>query len=169
MESARRSYFDLYAHTARDLKSVNPQLRVGGPATAAASWISEFLKYTAQNMFLSIRSTHSYADDTVEDLFGTTENIPMTSGFVARWPRFGRRLKLHPRLTCPCFSRSGMCRDERCARYSVCRFGTRQYDSPVRCTADLMSFGRSPMCLKKADRLPMCLADVWVARKRRHQ
>src|ERR1700689_5083207 len=26
------SYFELYAHTARDLKSVNPKLRVGGPA-----------------------------------------------------------------------------------------------------------------------------------------
>ena len=40
----QRSYFDLYAHTARDLKSVSPQLRVGGPATAAAAWISDFLQ-----------------------------------------------------------------------------------------------------------------------------
>src|SRR6266567_2973874 len=39
----QRSYFDLYAHTARDLKSVSPQLRVGGPATAAAAWIPDFL------------------------------------------------------------------------------------------------------------------------------
>ncbi|MGA2571216.1 MAG: glycosyl hydrolase family 39, partial [Terracidiphilus sp.] len=28
------TYFDLYAHTARTLKSVSPRLRVGGPATA---------------------------------------------------------------------------------------------------------------------------------------
>ena len=31
-------------HTARDLKSVSPRLRVGGPATAAASWIVPFLQ-----------------------------------------------------------------------------------------------------------------------------
>ena len=36
----QKSYFELYAHTARDLKSVSPRLRVGGPATAAAAWVS---------------------------------------------------------------------------------------------------------------------------------
>jgi xylan 1,4-beta-xylosidase len=73
-----RSYFDLYAHTARTLKSVSPRLRVGGPATAAASWIPEFLKYTADNHVpVDFVSTHGYADDTVEDLFGTKEDIPM--------------------------------------------------------------------------------------------
>ncbi len=40
----QQSYFELYAHTARDLKSVSPRLRVGGPATAAASWVPEFLQ-----------------------------------------------------------------------------------------------------------------------------
>jgi xylan 1,4-beta-xylosidase len=40
----QRSYFELYAHTARDLKDVSARLRVGGPATAAASWISDFLR-----------------------------------------------------------------------------------------------------------------------------
>src|ERR1700760_4222045 len=40
-----QSYLDLYAHTARDLKKVNSKLRVGGPATAAAAWIPEFLQY----------------------------------------------------------------------------------------------------------------------------
>ena len=73
-----RSYFDLYAHTARDLKGVSPQLRVGGPATAAASWITEFLKYVGDNHVpIDFVSTHGYADDTVEDLFGTHEDIPM--------------------------------------------------------------------------------------------
>ncbi len=74
----QRSYFDLYAHTARVLKSVSPRLRVGGPATAAASWIPEFLKFTAENHVpIDFVSTHGYADDTVEDLFGTKEDIPM--------------------------------------------------------------------------------------------
>ena len=74
----QRSYFDLYAHTARDLKSVSPQLRVGGPATAAAAWIPDFLKFTDENHVpVDFVSTHGYADDTVLDLFGTKEEIPM--------------------------------------------------------------------------------------------
>ena len=73
-----RSYFDLYAHTARDLKSVNPKIRVGGPSTAAIAWISEFLKFTADNRVpVDFISTHAYADDTTLDLFGKDEDIPM--------------------------------------------------------------------------------------------
>ena len=73
-----KSYFDLYAHTARDLKSVSPRLRVGGPATAAASWVDEFLKYAADNHVpVDFVSSHGYADDTVENLFGTNEDISM--------------------------------------------------------------------------------------------
>jgi xylan 1,4-beta-xylosidase len=74
----KQSYFDLYAHTARAFKKVNPRLRVGGPATAAASWVSDFLKFTAANQVpIDFVSTHGYADDTVENLFGTNEDIPM--------------------------------------------------------------------------------------------
>jgi xylan 1,4-beta-xylosidase len=74
----QQSYFDLYAHTARAVKSVSPRLRVGGPATAAAHWIPEFLKFTAGNQVpVDFVSTHSYADDSVEDLFGTDEDVPM--------------------------------------------------------------------------------------------
>lgn len=73
----QNSYFELYAHTARDLKKVNSRLRVGGPATAAASWIPEFLDYvTKNNVPIDFVSTHGYADDTVENLFHTDENIP---------------------------------------------------------------------------------------------
>lgn len=74
----QKSYFELYAHTARDLKSVSPRLRVGGPATAAAAWVSDFLKFTATGHIpVDFVSTHAYADDTVEDLFGTNDDIPM--------------------------------------------------------------------------------------------
>jgi xylan 1,4-beta-xylosidase len=72
------SYFQLYAHTARDLKSVSPRLRVGGPATAAASWIPAFLKYVADNhVSIDFVSTHGYADDTVENLFHNDTPVPM--------------------------------------------------------------------------------------------
>jgi xylan 1,4-beta-xylosidase len=74
----QKSYFDLYAHTAKALKSVSPQLRVGGPATAAAAWVGDFLKFAAENHVpVDFVSTHAYADDTVENLFGTNEDIPM--------------------------------------------------------------------------------------------
>ena len=73
-----RSYFDLYAHTAHDLKSVSPRIRVGGPATAAIAWIGDFLKFTADNHVpVDFISTHAYADDTTLDLFGKDEDVPM--------------------------------------------------------------------------------------------
>jgi xylan 1,4-beta-xylosidase len=72
------SYFDLYAHTARALKAVSPRLRVGGPATAAAAWVSDFLKFASTNQVpVDFVSTHAYADDTVKNLLGTAEDIPM--------------------------------------------------------------------------------------------
>jgi xylan 1,4-beta-xylosidase len=74
----QRSYFELYAHTARDLKSVNSRLRVGGPSTAASAWVGDFLKYTAENHVpVDFVSTHAYADDTTLDLFGKNEEMPM--------------------------------------------------------------------------------------------
>ncbi|HEY3704631.1 MAG TPA: glycosyl hydrolase family 39 [Terracidiphilus sp.] len=73
-----RSYFELYAHTAQDLKSVSPRLRVGGPATAAAAWINDFLSYTAERHTpVDFVSTHGYADDTTLDLFGKDIPMPM--------------------------------------------------------------------------------------------
>jgi xylan 1,4-beta-xylosidase len=60
------------------VKSVSARLRVGGPATAATAWIPEFIKFTTENKVpVDFVSTHGYADDTVEDLFGTKEDIPM--------------------------------------------------------------------------------------------
>jgi xylan 1,4-beta-xylosidase len=70
------SYFDLYAHTANDLKKVNPRLRVGGPATAAAAWIPEFLKYTSENHVpVDFVSTHGYDDEPVERLLGSDQPL----------------------------------------------------------------------------------------------
>jgi xylan 1,4-beta-xylosidase len=74
----QKSYFELYDHTARDFKRVRPVFRVGGPATAAAAWVDAFLKHIADEQApVDFVSTHGYADDTVENLFGTNEDIPM--------------------------------------------------------------------------------------------
>jgi len=72
------TYFELYDHTARALKSVSPRLRVGGPSSSSAHWIPEFLNHVnEQHVPVDFVSSHGYADDTVEDLFGTHEAIPM--------------------------------------------------------------------------------------------
>src|SRR5712692_8355756 len=72
------TYWQLYDHTARALKSVNPRLRVGGPATAAAHWVDDFLKHTATaHVAVDFVSTHGYADDSVQDMLGIDENVPM--------------------------------------------------------------------------------------------
>jgi len=77
-EPKQATYFELYDHTARALKAVDARLRVGGPATSSAHWVDDFLAHVAQNKVpVDFVSSHGYADDTVEDLFGTQEDIPM--------------------------------------------------------------------------------------------
>ncbi len=77
-EPKQQTYFEFYDHTARALKSVSPRLRVGGPATAAAHWIPAFLEHVSKDRVpIDFVSTHGYADDTVQDMFGTNEDIPM--------------------------------------------------------------------------------------------
>jgi len=72
------TYFELYDHTARALKSVSSRLRVGGPSTSSAHWVDDFIGHaTAQNVPTDFISSHSYGDDTVQDLFGKDEDIPM--------------------------------------------------------------------------------------------
>jgi len=72
------TYFELYDHTARALKAVSPRLRVGGPASSSAHWVDSFIQHAAaENVPTDFISSHSYGDDTVEDLFGTNQDIPM--------------------------------------------------------------------------------------------
>jgi xylan 1,4-beta-xylosidase len=72
------TYFELYDHTARALKTVSPRLRVGGPATSSAHWVDDFIAHTAkENVPVDFISSHGYADDTTEDLFGKKFDIPM--------------------------------------------------------------------------------------------
>ncbi|MFZ0289475.1 MAG: glycosyl hydrolase family 39 [Candidatus Sulfotelmatobacter sp.] len=73
----QETYWELYDHTARALKKVNPKLRVGGPATAQAAWVDAFIRHCAQKQIpVDYVSTHVYANDTAQDVFGTQEDIP---------------------------------------------------------------------------------------------
>src|SRR6204780_902680 len=74
---AQASYWTLYEHTARALKQVDSRLRVGGPSTAQAAWVSAFIRHTSeQQVPLDFVSTHVYANDTSKDVFGSRESIP---------------------------------------------------------------------------------------------
>src|SRR5215469_15370285 len=71
------TYFELYEHTARAIKAVNPRLRVGGPATAQAAWADAFIRHCAENKVpVDFVSSHVYGNDKAEDVFGTHEQIP---------------------------------------------------------------------------------------------
>ncbi len=64
------TYFELYDHTARALKAVNPRIRVGGPATAQAAWVDDMIAHAARNdVPLDFVSTHVYGNDTAENVF----------------------------------------------------------------------------------------------------
>jgi xylan 1,4-beta-xylosidase len=100
----QKSYFELYAHTARDLKNISPRLRVGGPATAAAAWVGDFLKYTSANHVpVDFVSSHGYADDTVENLFGTNEEIPMDDRVCRAIAKVHGEIKASAMPTLPLF------------------------------------------------------------------
>ena len=73
----QKTYFELYDHTARDIKAVSPKLRVGGPATAQAAWVGDMIKHAEQaHVPLDFVSTHVYGNDKASDVFHTDESIP---------------------------------------------------------------------------------------------
>ena len=77
VEPKQATYWTLYDHTARAVKSVDPRLRVGGPATAQTAWIGAFLHHAAaEHVPVDFVSTHVYATDTSLTLFGRPGFIP---------------------------------------------------------------------------------------------
>ena len=57
----QKAYFDLYDLTAETIKSVDPALRVGGPSTAGAAWVPEFLTHVKQSgAGVDFVTTHTY-------------------------------------------------------------------------------------------------------------
>ena len=70
------TYYQLYDAAAGALKQVSPRLRVGGPATAQAAWIDRFIDHCVKTKApVDFVSTHVYANDSAEDVFGTHESI----------------------------------------------------------------------------------------------
>ena len=60
----QQAYFELFDLTSNTLKSVDPELRVGGPSTAGAAWIKEFLAHVQRSgAAVDFVSTHTYGVD----------------------------------------------------------------------------------------------------------
>lgn len=78
----RQAYFDLYTRTARAIKAIDPALRVGGPSTAGAAWVPEFL-------------AHARATDSPVD-FITTHTYGVDAGFLDEFGQEDRMLSPQP-------------------------------------------------------------------------
>lgn len=83
--SAKQSdYFLLYRYTVEAIKSVDSDLKVGGPATADNAWVPDFLDFCKQNALpADFISTHHYptdsfgkpGDDTVTELSESRRSV----------------------------------------------------------------------------------------------
>jgi xylan 1,4-beta-xylosidase len=80
----QNDYFRLYQHTVQAIKGVDDSLRVGGPATAANEWISDFLAFCDySHLPVDFVSTHHYptdafgrpGDDTVAQLAASRRSV----------------------------------------------------------------------------------------------
>jgi xylan 1,4-beta-xylosidase len=60
----QKAYFELFDATARSIKRVDSQLKVGGPATAGAAWVPELIGHATQaGVPLDFITTHTYGVD----------------------------------------------------------------------------------------------------------
>jgi xylan 1,4-beta-xylosidase len=60
----RQAYFELYTRTAKAIKAIDPGLRVGGPSTAGAAWVPEFLAHAKDTGTpVDFITTHAYGVD----------------------------------------------------------------------------------------------------------
>ena len=61
VKADQQAYFRLYDTTVKAIRAVNPALKVGGPATAGAAWVPEFLAHAeANDVPVDFIATHTY-------------------------------------------------------------------------------------------------------------
>jgi xylan 1,4-beta-xylosidase len=83
-KGTQADYFKLYQVSAKAIKKVHPDLKVGGPATAKNAWITPFINFCKKNKLpLDFISTHHYptdafgkpGDDTIQQLAKSKRSI----------------------------------------------------------------------------------------------
>lgn len=97
----RQDYFTLYRATVQAIKSVDPTLQVGGPATAKSAWIDDFVAFVdAHGLPADFISTHQYptdafgspGDDTETQLAKSQRGVMKEKAQTARRHANGRPL-----------------------------------------------------------------------------
>lgn len=70
-KGSKEDYWKLYEATAKTIKKIDPQLRVGGPSTSACRWVGEFKEYCEKNRIpYDFLTTHHYPGDGFGNSFG---------------------------------------------------------------------------------------------------
>jgi xylan 1,4-beta-xylosidase len=97
-----QTYYQLYDAAAKAVKSVNPSIRVGGPATAQAAWADRFIRHVVDSgVPADFVSTHVYANDLSKDIFGTKEDIPRADMVCRAAQKVHDQVKASPRPSMP--------------------------------------------------------------------
>ena len=66
----QEDYFHLYEITVKAIRSVDDQLKVGGPATSNGDWIEDFIRFVEQNRLpCDFISTHNYPGEAIGEVF----------------------------------------------------------------------------------------------------
>lgn len=74
----QKDYFRLYEATARVIKNIDPELRVGGPSTSACLWVTDFKEFCEKNdVPYDFISTHHYPGDGFGNTFGVGDAFKM--------------------------------------------------------------------------------------------
>jgi len=83
-EPKEETYYALYDATVRAIKKVDPDLRVGGPATAQAAWVDRFIQHCQKgNIPFDFVSTHIYGNEDPMNVFGNSTAVPRKSMVAA--------------------------------------------------------------------------------------
>ena len=70
----KNDYFRMYLETARAIKRVSNNIRVGGPSTSGSKWVKEFISFCEENGApLDFITTHQYAGDPLGGIDGSKE------------------------------------------------------------------------------------------------
>ncbi len=70
------TYYALYDVTARAIKKVDPDVRVGGPSTAQAAWVDRFIQHCHDSHTpFDFVSTHIYGNEDPVNVFGNSKPV----------------------------------------------------------------------------------------------
>lgn len=87
-KGTREEYFKLYEYSAKAIKSVDGELKVGGPATSISAWILEMIDYCkVHDVPIDFITAHHYPTD---DPLWKNEDMTMQEFFMSLGDQYGK-------------------------------------------------------------------------------